>query len=88
MNIDIFALWSGRKNRSKPKEKRPLGIEKTGTSLAMLERHYDHINTLKAVSQLRDEESRALIGAGGEVDKRYEYKELKKSRAPRAGETQ
>ena len=54
----------------------------------MLERHYDHINTFKAVSQLRDEESRALIDAGSEVDKRYEYKELKKSSAPRAGKTQ
>lgn len=62
-------------------------VKQMGTSLAMLERHYDHINTLKAVSQLRDEESRALIDAGGEVDKRYEYKELKKSRAPRAGKT-
>jgi hypothetical protein len=63
-------------------------VKQMGTSLAMLERHYDHINTLKAVSQLRDDESRALINAGGEVDKRYEYKELKKSRAPRAGKTQ
>jgi len=58
-----------------------------GTSLAMLERHCDHINTLKAVSQLRDEESRALIDAGGEVDKRYEYKDLIKSMALRAIKT-
>ena len=53
----------------------------------MLERHCDHVNTLKAVSQLRDEESRALIDAGGEVDKRYEYKDLIKSMALRAIKT-
>ena len=54
-------------------------VKQMGTSLSMLEKHYDHINTIKAVSQLRDDESRKLIDAGGEVDKRYEYKEVKKS---------
>jgi len=56
-------------------------VKQMGTSLAMLEKHYDHINTLKAVAQLRDEESRSLIEAGGEVDERYEYVEVRKSRA-------
>jgi integrase len=59
-------------------------VKQMGTSLAMLEKHYDHINTLKAVSQLRDEESRSLIDAGGEVDERYEYVEVRKTRAKRA----
>lgn len=56
-------------------------VKQMGTSISMLEKHYDHINTIKAVSQLRDDESRSLIDAGGEVDKRYEYVEVKKSRA-------
>ena len=30
-------------------------VKQMGTSLAMLEKHYDHINTIKAASQLRDE---------------------------------
>jgi hypothetical protein len=51
-----------------------------GTSLGMLEKHYDHINTIKAASQLRDDESRQLIEAGGVVDKKYEYREVKRSK--------
>jgi hypothetical protein len=58
-------------------------VKQMGTSLGMLEKHYDHITTIKAASQLRDEESRKLIDAGGEVDKRYEFKEIKKERAKR-----
>jgi len=52
-------------------------VKQMGTSLTMLERHYDHISTLKAVSQLRDDESRKLIDASGKIDERYEYKEVK-----------
>lgn len=59
-------------------------VKQMGTSISMLEKHYDHINTIKAASQLRDSESRSLIEAGGEVDKRYEYVEIKKSRAKRS----
>lgn len=55
-------------------------VKQMGTSLGMLERHYDHINTIKAASQLRDDESRQLIQAGGEVDKKYEYREVKRSK--------
>ena len=58
-------------------------VKQMGTSLAMLEKHYDHINTIQAVNQLRDEESRKLIDAGGEVDKRYEFQETKRTRAKR-----
>lgn len=58
-------------------------VKQMGTSLAMLEKHYDHINTIQAVNQLRDEESRKLIDAGGEEDKRYSFQEVKKSRAKR-----
>lgn len=55
-------------------------VKQMGTSLGMLEKHYDHINTIKAASQLRDDESRQLIEAGGVVDKKYEYREVKRSK--------
>jgi integrase len=55
-------------------------VKQMGTSLGMLEKHYDHINTIKAASQLRDDESRQLIQAGGVVDKKYEYREVKRSK--------
>jgi len=53
-------------------------VKQMGTSLTMLERHYDHIDTIKAVNQLRDEESRKLINIGGKIDKRYQYREVKR----------
>lgn len=52
-------------------------IKQMGTSLAMLEKHYDHIDTIKSAHQLRDEESRQLIEADIVVDKKYEYREVK-----------
>jgi integrase len=55
-------------------------VKQMGTSLGMLEKHYDHINTIKAASQLRDDESRHLIQAGGKVDEKYEYREVKRSK--------
>jgi hypothetical protein len=51
-----------------------------GTSLSMLEKHYDHINTVKAAHQLRDDESRQLIQAGGKINEKYEYREVKRSK--------
>lgn len=55
-------------------------VKQMGTSLGMLEKHYDHINTIKAAHHLRDDESRQLIQAGGVVDKKYEYREVKRSK--------
>jgi len=55
-------------------------VKQMGTSLSMLEKHYDHISTIKAASQLRDDESRQLIQAGGKVDEKYEYREIKRSK--------
>lgn len=59
-------------------------VKQMGTSITMLERHYDHIDTIKAVSQLRDDESRKLISVGGKIDKRYQYKEVKRKGTKRA----
>ena len=41
------------------KLRRPL----MGTSIAMIERHYSHLDAIKAVHQLRVEENRSLIEA-------------------------
>jgi integrase len=48
-----------------------------GTSVAMIEKHYSHLDAVKAVHQLRGDESRQLIEAVGEVDRRYVYDEKK-----------
>ena len=55
-------------------------VKQMGTSLGMLEKHYDHINTIKAAHHLRDDESRQLIQAGGKVNEKYEYREVKRSK--------
>ena len=38
----------------------------------MIEKHYSHLDAVKAVHQLRGEESRSLIETGV-VDARYDY---------------
>jgi hypothetical protein len=43
-----------------------------GTSVGMIEKHYSHLDAVKAVHQLRGEESRSLIETGV-VDARYDY---------------
>ena len=48
-----------------------------GTSVAMIEKHYSHLDAVKAVHQLRGDESRQLIEAVGEVDLRYVYDDKK-----------
>ena len=49
----------------------PLTLAKQmGTSIAMIEQHYSHLDAVKAVHQLRGEESRSLIESG-EADARY-----------------
>ena len=48
-----------------------------GTSVGMIEKHYSHLDAVKAVHQLRGDESRQLIEAVGDVDARYIYNEKK-----------
>lgn len=52
-----------------------------GTSVAMIEQHYSHLDAVKAVHQLRGEQSRQLIEAVGAIDKRYEW-DKEKSKTP------
>ena len=48
-----------------------------GTSTTMIEQHYSHLDAVKAVHQLRGDESRQLIDMELDDDdkKRYSYKE-------------
>lgn len=50
-----------------------------GTSTTMIEKHYSHLDAVKAVHQLRGDESRALIDMELDEDnkERYSYKEVK-----------
>jgi integrase len=45
-----------------------------GTSVLMIERHYSHLKVVQAIDQLRGEETRRLIDAGGVVDETYASK--------------
>ncbi len=38
-----------------------------------IEQHYSHLDAVKAVNQLRGEQSRQLIEASGAIDKRFEW---------------
>jgi hypothetical protein len=49
-----------------------------GTSVLMIERHYSDLEPVKAIAQLRGEETRKLISAGSAVDAAYESKQKKK----------
>ena len=42
-----------------------------GTSVAMIEKHYSHLKVIQAIDQLRGNESRQLINAGGVIDEMY-----------------
>ena len=56
----------------------PLTLAKQmGTSIAMIEQHYSHLDAVKAVHQLRGEESRSLIEAAEAADEKYKFKEPK-----------
>lgn len=48
-----------------------------GTSVLMIEKHYSHLKVVQAISQLRGNESRQLIEAGGVIDEMYNSKKLK-----------
>lgn len=43
-----------------------------GTSVAMVEKYYSHLKVIQAIEQLRGEESRQLINAGGVIDEMYD----------------
>jgi len=53
-----------------------------GTSVVMIERHYSHLKVVKAIDQLRGEETRKLLTAGGAVDSLYAAKP-KQQRKPK-----
>ena len=42
-----------------------------GTSVQMIEQHYSHLKVVQAIDQLRGEETRRLIDAGGVIDDAY-----------------
>lgn len=48
-----------------------------GTSVLMIEKHYSHLKVVQAINQLRGNESRQLINAGGVVDEIYESTKVK-----------
>jgi integrase len=50
-----------------------------GTSVLMIERHYSHLKVVQARDQLRGEETRRLIDAGGVIDEIYKSKKRSKS---------
>ena len=53
-----------------------------GTSVLMIEKHYSHLKVVQAIDQLRGEETRKLIDAGGVVDEKYtSQRKLKKQAA-------
>ncbi len=45
-----------------------------GTSVLMIERHYSHLKVVQAIDQLRGEETRKLLKAGGNIDSLYDAK--------------
>ena len=51
-----------------------------GTSVAMIEQHYSHLDAVKAINQLRNIETRLLIDNAEEVDAKYNYTSKKKIR--------
>jgi integrase len=52
-----------------------------GTSVGMIEKHYSHLDAVKAVHQLRGEESRQLIESKTDIDEKYEFKGTKNRRS-------
>lgn len=48
-----------------------------GTSVGMIEQHYSHLDAVKAVHQLRGEQSRQLMEASGAIDDRFKWDEEK-----------
>jgi hypothetical protein len=48
-----------------------------GTSVAMIEQHYSHLDAVKAVHQLQGHQSRQLMKAHGAIDDRFKWDESK-----------
>lgn len=48
-----------------------------GTSVGMIEKHYSHLEPVKAVHQLRGEETRQLIDAVDDIDEKYAFDSTK-----------
>ena len=51
-----------------------------GTSVLMIEKHYSHLKVIQAIEQLRGEETRRLIEAGGVIDDAYVSKRVAKNK--------
>lgn len=49
-----------------------------GTSVLMIEKHYSHLKAIQAIEQLRGEETRRLIEAGGSPDHKKRVSRLRK----------
>lgn len=52
-----------------------------GTSVLMIERHYNHLKVVQAIEQLRGEETSRLIATGSVVDAEYASKRVNKAAA-------
>jgi integrase len=52
-----------------------------GTSVAMIEQHYSHLDAVKAVHQLRGQQSRQLMEAHGAIDDRFKW-DASKTKTP------
>lgn len=53
-----------------------------GTSVGMIEQHYSHLDAVKAMAQLRGEESRQLLDLALDEDDKKRYAYTEKSKAP------
>jgi integrase len=51
-----------------------------GTSVLMIEKHYSHLKVVQAKKQLRGEETRKLLEAGGEIDEAYKSNKKPKNK--------
>ena len=49
-----------------------------GTSVKMIEKHYSHLDAVKAIDQLRGEDSLSLLQDHSLINERYAYKPEKK----------
>lgn len=58
-----------------------------GTSVGMIEKHYSHLEPVKAINQLRGEETRLLIDAVDEIDDKYAFDESKAKTARKKTKT-
>jgi hypothetical protein len=54
-----------------------------GTSVKMIEQHYSHLDAVKAIDQLRGDESRELINTTVEITEKNKYKPPVEARSNR-----